>query len=302
MLDMREGLLIENARVDVATGFVVDASGVAVPVTRYMRTGKHVRTKYLPLQPNSPTEPLDIPLVVAHNSSWRNYCHWLMQTAFCAWAWTRFPNQVKALFLTPKLDAFQEQILRLAGLDAAHHHQAASDAKLSTPLAVVMPDAFRPSSIHPSPRMGEFGRHVSMQIPAAGDTPRRLYVSRRDSTKRRLENEVEIEAALVRHGFSIVTLTGVSFPDQVRLFRNVEIVVGPHGAGFANLLFCQPGTRVIELTPSTYVNPRFVRLSKVCGLRHEVETFLAHGLRHETRWRADTERVLDALRRSHAAV
>ncbi|WP_272506981.1 glycosyltransferase 61 family protein [Salinibacter sp.] len=34
----------------------------------------------------------------------------------------------------------------------------------------------------------------------------------------------------------------LSFPDQVELFAESEIVVGAHGAGLANLLFCRDAT------------------------------------------------------------
>ena len=39
--------------------------------------------------------------------------------------------------------------------------------------------------------------------------------------------------------------------DQVKIFNNAEIIVGLHGAGFANLCFCKPGTKIIELRNTT---------------------------------------------------
>ena len=38
---------------------------------------------------------------------------------------------------------------------------------------------------------------------------------------------------------------------QVNLFYNAKCVVGLHGAGFANLVFCISGTKVIELRSPT---------------------------------------------------
>ena len=43
----------------------------------------------------------------------------------------------------------------------------------------------------------------------------------------------------------------MKFSEQVDLFCNAEHIVGLHGAGLANIVFCQPGTRVIELTNVT---------------------------------------------------
>ena len=44
-------------------------------------------------------------------------------------------------------------------------------------------------------------------------------------------------------------------------------VVGLHGAGFANMVFCPPGTRVVEFQPEP-VAPWFARLAAACGHHH----------------------------------
>ena len=46
-------------------------------------------------------------------------------------------------------------------------------------------------------------------------------------------------------------LHDIKFIDQVNLFYNAEIIVGLHGGGFANLAFCKPGTKIIELKSLT---------------------------------------------------
>ena len=43
-------------------------------------------------------------------------------------------------------------------------------------------------------------------------------------------------------------LHDIKFRDQVGLFYNADCIVGLHGGGFANLAFCKPGTKVVELT------------------------------------------------------
>jgi len=78
-------------------------------------------------------------------------------------------------------------------------------------------------------------------------SPRRIYISREDAKVRRLVNEKEITSILVTHGFEIIKLADISFHEQVELFNNAELIVAPHGAGLANLVFCQPNVRVLEL-------------------------------------------------------
>jgi capsular polysaccharide biosynthesis protein len=65
-----------------------------------------------------------------------------------------------------------------------------------------------------------------------------------------------------RHGFEIITPGDMSVEEQIAAFRNAEIIVGPHGAGLANLVYCRSGggTRVIELAQMSYVAGFFVRI------------------------------------------
>jgi capsular polysaccharide biosynthesis protein len=55
-----------------------------------------------------------------------------------------------------------------------------------------------------------------------------------------------------------------------RIFADAEIVVAQHGAGLANLVFCQPGTRVLELMPSDFVKRTYYSLSHAAGLDYSV--------------------------------
>lgn len=84
---------------------------------------------------------------------------------------------------------------------------------------------------------------------------RRLYVSRADASCRRVKNEEEIEGVLKERGFETIHACDQSFLEQTRLFSEAEVVVGPHGAGLANVAWCQPGATLLELLPSPDVPP-----------------------------------------------
>ena len=62
-----------------------------------------------------------------------------------------------------------------------------------------------------------------------------------------MKNEDEIKKYLLKNNFISVKLHEIKFTDQVDLFHNAECIVGLHGGGFANLAFCRPGTKVVEL-------------------------------------------------------
>jgi len=86
--------------------------------------------------------------------------------------------------------------------------------------------------------------------------PKKIYIDRSDSLSntrglRQITNEHEIKNYLENNGFKSITLGKFHFHEQVKIFNNAEIIVGLHGAGFANLCFCKPNTKVVELRSDT---------------------------------------------------
>jgi capsular polysaccharide biosynthesis protein len=94
---------------------------------------------------------------------------------------------------------------------------------------------------------------------------RRLYVSRRDVTVRRIVNESDLVEKLLPLGFEIVNCGALSFSEQVKLFSEAAIIVGAHGGGLTNMVFAQPGSSIIEVFPPKYINGCFWALANACG-------------------------------------
>lgn len=87
--------------------------------------------------------------------------------------------------------------------------------------------------------------------------PKNIYISRRDSKLRPLNNEHIIEDFLIRKNFHIVTLSELKIQEQIQIFLGAENIIGIHGAGFSNIIFCNPGVNIIEIFPPNYFNPSF---------------------------------------------
>lgn len=86
---------------------------------------------------------------------------------------------------------------------------------------------------------------------------KRIYISRADATKRRVNNEQEVIDFLSNYGFETHILEPMKVVDQAKLFASAEVIIAPHGANMGNLVFCNPNTKIIELfnpyyTPSMY--------------------------------------------------
>lgn len=83
---------------------------------------------------------------------------------------------------------------------------------------------------------------------------RKIYISRADANFRRIVNEDLLYAQLrEQYGFEKVVLGDLSFKAQKQLFHESNFVISPHGAGMANIIFAQAGTKVLELMPKSHL-------------------------------------------------
>ena len=79
-------------------------------------------------------------------------------------------------------------------------------------------------------------------------------------------NEEDVFSQLERYGFEFYD------PDQEDNhpldFNQADIIIAPHGAALANLVFCQPGTKVLELIPTDHPFGYFYTLSQTNNLNY----------------------------------
>lgn len=99
-------------------------------------------------------------------------------------------------------------------------------------------------------------------------TPKKIYISRKHASVRRLLNESELLPLLKDAGFAIIELESLPWPEQVRLFSNAEILLAPHGAGFASIVFCKPNTVVTEIVTRAGYLDFYLHLAASAGLRY----------------------------------
>lgn len=79
------------------------------------------------------------------------------------------------------------------------------------------------------------------------DFSKKIFISRQDGGSRKMMNEDEIFAEFEKKGFVRYQLSKLSFLEQVYLFHQADTVVGAHGAGLMNIVFCRQGTKIIEI-------------------------------------------------------
>lgn len=149
-----------------------------------------------------------------------------------------------AFYLKHPEHSFERESLEAAGIPfdrildcRSHPHIACDELVVPSPLSEV----FQASRYSCDYLRSLFGPATT------GGGGRRLYVSRRRTSHRRVANERDVVAALTREGFVIVEPQDMSLSEQAALFAEADIVVGPLGSAVANYVHCRPGTAIVEI-------------------------------------------------------
>ncbi|MDC3099641.1 glycosyltransferase family 61 protein [Candidatus Pelagibacter sp.] len=100
----------------------------------------------------------------------------------------------------------------------------------------------------------------------------RIFIDRSDSKLPhcKLINNTEIKNFLISKGFKVLKLSKFNFKKQISYFENAKVIIGPHGAGFANLTFCKKNTEVIEIKPLDHPNKVYKRICKINKLKYKL--------------------------------
>jgi len=93
-----------------------------------------------------------------------------------------------------------------------------------------------------------------------------LGLSEKGKAVRVINNNLEVAEALQDVGWNVAMFDDedhLSIESACKLFNSAELILGPHGAGFTNMLCACGGTTIIEFLQSDSMrNPSFIILAK----------------------------------------
>ena len=182
--------------------------------------------------------------VLVHNS-YRGYYHWLLES---------LPKLLEAKRAVPSLtlllpayyqQSFYAETLHLLGITQVEWLQANTLYRVPQ---LMLPHAAEKMGNYSVAALRELKEAFwgAIGISSSASVPKRLYISRRKATRRKVMNELEVEQVLITYGFQIVCFEDYSFQEQVRLCAGAEVLVGIHGAGLSNMVFLPERATVIE--------------------------------------------------------
>ncbi len=249
------------------------------------------------MEPSAPREVHEIgadkTVVLCVNLAFRNYYHWLMQSLPAIDASVTTIGAGNCILALPPLAPWQEETLTILGYGDIPRVEIDFDCHYLFRRAHWCAYLHGTAEDFLSPRcLDVIGRLVA-RIKPLPDSPERIYVARFDSKNRVIRNEGTVRQLLETHGFVTLVPGLFSFRNQVGLFKSARLVVGAHGAGLANVAFCEPETVVLELIQSSYPILFINRIAQAKGLRYHAECFEceAGGDVHRQEWTVDCEQL-----------
>ncbi|GAA4820444.1 hypothetical protein GCM10025786_29950 [Nocardioides caeni] len=182
----------------------------------------------------------------------RNYYHFLMDVLP---RWGVFTETVPGVepdaIVVSASTRYEKELLALTGLDRHRIIEVVPQATVRSPQLYV-PCLQNPREM--APRWTVQWLRAQLPPQQLEGRPKRLYVTRLGGRNtRRLVQEEQVWAALEERGFVRIDPGTLTVQEQIDHFAAAEVVVGLHGGALANLLFCSPGARVLEIFPVNYV-------------------------------------------------
>ena len=112
--------------------------------------------------------------------------------------------------------------------------------------------------------------------------------------RRSISNHDQLLASLQKHWDVVVHLGEGTFVEQLTVFASASVVVGPHGAGLANIMVMQPGAKVYEFIPvQGGLNVCYTVLAVTLGLQYFTNYEPASD--SESSWDVDVDHVVRVL-------
>ena len=169
-------------------------------------------------------------------SGWNNYYHWILEHLPKLRGIEYYKNKtgVQPIYIIPNdPPSYIQETLELLELNPSNWLEW-------KPPAIDVKNLVLPSYPEPNPENLHWLRKNLRDSTLESNTekyPDRIYISRKKTPKRRIENERQVVNLLKNFDFERVYAGELSVKEQITLFSKADKVIAPHGAGLTNMIW-----------------------------------------------------------------
>jgi len=203
----------------------------------------------------------DTPAVLLGGSA--NYYHWFIDYLPRIMLLGHERIQSLRIIVQSELTAFQLDSLALLGIDQSKLFRVATQQAVRVKALLLSNLLASTTVVHP--RLPRLMRTLLCEPDRAQQGQRKIFLSRRDASRRRLINEADLLEVLAKWGFEVHVPGEMSLQAQMTLCAQASVICAVHGAALVNMVFAPPGCQVVEIACTEYRVSSMKILAKMCG-------------------------------------
>lgn len=217
----------------------------------------------------SPAVNLENALMIQDLIRQPNFCHWLLD---------QLPRlrhlEDSQRIIMYKLAPFMKNMLDIMGIDPNRVYELQERAVVcvkNLSIESSMARDFSHPIQHGNKELIDFVKQsLSAQLDESKNEKKksRIYLSRNKYEGRRISNEADLLSILEKYDFHTVYPEELSVGEQISLFTDADVIVSPHGASLANIIFCKNVT-LVEIFNQNYGTPTFYLIAKLLGFQYQ---------------------------------
>jgi hypothetical protein len=209
---------------------------------------------------------LTVPLLAPGSSGYYHFLLDALPRLFLIADSSFLPQRVESVLVNERFISATAFVLQVLGLEEWCSHLVPVGRRATYDCDEVLTTTPPTFMGWPSPNtLGCFSRLTKISREKPGQ--HKLYIGR--DGRRKITNEDKLTKKLKEFGYLFPDLDSMRFEDQCSLFADASHVVGPHGAGLANVIF-SPNAEVFEIMSPSYFNLSNATISESKGLHHIV--------------------------------
>jgi hypothetical protein len=201
-------------------------------------------------------------IIIGCNKAHDGYQHWLTQ-CLPAIDWSLRQQRTHGVrLLLPPLASWQEDFLDILGYREIPRLMPEAGKQYFCPHAEYAEFLNGSTAFGICLSTYETTQRILARLPPVPSPHRVLYVPYAKPYYGSIDNAAEVLDLLRRRGVFVVEEGRENTAHRINLFRHADVVIGPHGGGLADILFCKPGTLLWEWMPRNHQNASIDRLAQ----------------------------------------